>query len=138
MESSTLVSRLSGPEETMREIGTKERFSLWVPVIVWAAFIFYLSSVPHLRFFENNLVDFVIRKIGHMGVFGILARLLARAFTGSTFWPWKKIFAISLTLAILYAATDEYHQSFVAGRHAAYSDVFIDGAGSWFALGVVP
>jgi VanZ family protein len=128
MEGSTMVSRLS----------RLEKISLWLPVLLWAGFIFYLSSVPHLRFFANNLVDFIVRKIGHMGVFGILARLLARAFTRSTFWSWKKIFAVSLVLSILYACTDEYHQSFVPGRHPSVMDVAIDSFGAWTALGWVP
>src|SRR5258708_1482577 len=107
--------------------------SLWLPVFIWAAFIFYLSSVPHLRFLQSWW-DYPLRKIGHMGVFGILARLLARAFTGSTFWPWKKIFAWSLILTILYAAIDEYHQGFTPGRTPAIHDVVIDGVGGWTAL----
>ncbi len=113
-------------------------FSLWVPVLLWAGFIFYLSSASHLRFLQNDLWDFVVRKIGHFGVYGILARFLARAFAGSCYWPWKKIFAWSLILAFLYACSDEYHQSFVPGRHASTMDVSIDALGAWTALGFVP
>jgi|SRR6185437_9015090 len=112
--------------------------SLWLPVVVWCIFIFHLSSIPHLRFMKNNTWDFVVRKIGHMGVYGILARLIARALTGGTLASWRKIFAASLVLAVLYACTDEYHQGFVAGRHAAVEDVMIDGTGAWLALGLVP
>jgi len=112
--------------------------SLWVPVFVWAGFIFYLSSIPHLRFLQNDVLDFVVRKIGHLGVFGILARLLARAFAESTFWSWKRIFVCSLVTAFLYACTDEYHQSYVADRHASPADVVIDTLGSWLALGIKP
>jgi VanZ family protein len=116
----------------------KKFLSLWVPVLIWAGFIFYLSSIPHLRFFQNDLVDFVVRKIGHMGVFGILARLLARAFMESTLWSWRRIFATSLMVSFLYACTDEYHQAFVPGRHPTLSDVAFDTVGSWFALGIKP
>ena len=117
----------------------KRFLSLWLPVILWAAFIFYLSSIPHLRFLDNNLWDFIVRKIGHMGVFGILARLVARALTRkSTFWSWKKIFAASLVATCLYACTDEYHQSFTPGRHASPVDVGIDTVGAWAALGFIP
>jgi VanZ family protein len=112
--------------------------SLWLPVVIWAGFIFFLSSVPHLRFMQNDLMDFVVRKIGHMGVFGILARLVARALTGSTYWSWKRIFACSLVATFLYACTDEYHQAFVPGRHASPVDVAIDTVGGWLALGVTP
>jgi VanZ family protein len=115
-----------------------EKISLWLPVAVWAGCIFYLSSVPHLRFMENDLWDFVVRKIGHMGVFGILARLMARALSGSSYWSWKKIFSVSLTMTFLYACTDEFHQSFTPGRHASMKDVTIDSVGAWIALGIRP
>jgi len=98
---------------------------LWLPVLLCAALIFYLSSIPYLRFVEA-WYDLIIRKIGHMGIFGVLARLLARAFSGSTYWPWKKIFVWSLVWAFLYACSDEYHQSFVPGRGASAADVAID------------
>ena len=80
----------------------------------------------------------MIRKIGHMAVFGILARLLARGFTGSTLWSWKRTFYASLFLAFLYAGSDEYHQSFVPGRHASIIDMGIDTVGAWVALGLIP
>ena len=43
---------------------------------------------------------------------------------------WKLIWL----LAILYACTDEFHQSFVAGRGSTVIDVGIDALGSGFAL----
>ena len=115
----------------------KRQISLWLPVLLWAAAIFYLSTIPHLRFVEA-WYDLIIRKVGHMGVFGILARLLARALSGSTGWPWKKIFLWSLLLTFLYACSDEYHQSFTPGRNASVIDVSIDTAGAWVALGIIP
>jgi VanZ family protein len=109
-----------------------------LPDVLWCGVIFWLSSIPHLRFFKEDLIDFLFRKSGHMGVYAILARLLARALTGSTFWPWKKIFAWSLALSIFYACTDEYHQTFVAGRHGSPKDVAVDSTGAWLGLGIVP
>jgi VanZ family protein len=64
--------------------------------------------------------------------------LISRALVGSTFWPWKKIFCVSIGCALLYAATDEYHQRFVAGRVGCLHDVLIDGAGAWIGMGVWP
>ncbi len=115
----------------------KRFLSLWGPVVLIAGLIFYFSSLPNLRFVEAWW-DIILRKVGHMVVFGLLARFLARAFTGSTFWPWKKIFAVSLVLTILYACSDEYHQSFTAGRSASSMDIAIDTLGAWLALGLLP
>lgn len=114
-----------------------ETVSLWGPVLAWAGLIYYFSSIPDLRITEGPW-DFVLRKIAHMGVFGILARLIARALTRSTFWSWKRIFAVTLVTTVLYACSDEIHQHFVSGRHGSPLDVLIDGVGAWTALGFVP
>jgi VanZ family protein len=37
-------------------------------------------------------------------------------------------------MACLYSATDEFHQSFVPGRHPAVTDVMIDAAGAALTL----
>jgi VanZ family protein len=116
----------------------KRFLSLWLPVLVWAAFIFYLSGIPYLRITEA-WYDIILRKMAHMFVFGVLARLLARAFTSSTFWSWKRVFTWSLVLAFLYACSDEYHQSFVPGRGGSALDVVLfDTTGAGLALGIIP
>ena len=104
----------------------------WAPVGAWAALIFVLSAQPDLRFVPDAGLDFVVRKLGHMGVFGILALLSWRALAGTTAWrrPWAWAFA----LTVLYAASDELHQGFVAGRHLSAVDVGIDATGALIAL----
>jgi VanZ family protein len=104
----------------------------WAPAIAWAAVIFVLSAQPDLRFAPDEGLDFVVRKLGHMGVFGILALLSWRAMATTTARrrPWVWAFA----LTVLYAASDEVHQGFVAGRHASALDVGIDAAGVLIAV----
>jgi VanZ like family. len=104
----------------------------WAPVVGWATLIFVLSAQPDLRFAPDAGLDFVVRKLGHMGVFGILALLSWRALAGTTAWrrPWAWAFA----LTVLYAATDELHQGFVAGRHLSAVDVGIDATGALIVL----
>jgi len=109
----------------------------WAPVVVWCGLIFWLSGIPHLKITEAWW-DVIARKAAHIGEYAILARLLARALAGTTFWSWKKIFAGSLVLSILYAGTDEYHQTFVPGREGCLRDVTVDGVGAWLALGLTP
>ena len=111
--------------------------SLWTPVLLWCGVIYFLSSIPYLRITEAWW-DYPLRKLAHMVEYGVLARLLARAFTGSAFGSKKKIFAWSLGLAILYSCTDEAHQRFVAGRHGTPRDILFDSAGAWLALGLKP
>jgi VanZ family protein len=107
---------------------------IWAPVIAWAGLIFALSAQPNLRFVPDELLDLIVRKLGHMAVFGILALLLWRAVRSTTAWrrPWG--WAVALT--VLYAVTDEVHQSFVTGRHASAVDVGIDAAGALIAVGL--
>ena len=97
----------------------------WLPVLVWAAVIFAFSSIPSLGTGLGTW-DLVLRKLAHMTEYAILGALLLRAL-GSVL----PAFAI----AVLYAASDELHQHFVAGRHAAPLDVAIDAAG--VALGLL-
>ena len=104
---------------------------LWLPVVVWAAVIFAFSATPNLRVAPTADVDFVVRKAGHMFVFGVLAMLLWRALANSAvrramLWSW--------VLAAAYAATDEFHQVFTAGRHASPVDVGIDSVGALLGL----
>jgi hypothetical protein len=98
--------------------------SLWLPVVVWAAFIFTLSSIPHLGT-GFGFWDTVLRKGAHLSEFAVLGALLLRALPRE---------APALIAGILYAASDELHQHFVGGRHASPLDVLLDSAG--VALGV--
>jgi hypothetical protein len=110
----------------------------WLPVLGWAGLIFYLSSIAYLRIVEGPW-DFWIRKAGHMAVYGILARLTARAFVHSIVtWSWKRIFTVSLVACALYACSDEYHQTFVQGRSGSARDVTLDTLGAWLSLGLLP
>lgn len=98
---------------------------------LWAGVIFVLSATPNLRFVQSDALDFVVRKAGHMAAFGILAVLLWRAISYSR---ERGAVALSLLLTILYAASDEFHQSFTVGRHPSPVDVAIDSAGALIAL----
>ena len=104
----------------------------WLPAIAWAGLIFAFSAQPNLRFAPDEFLDFLVRKAGHMAVFGILALLLWRTVTTTTArrlpWAW------ALALVVVYAITDELHQGFVAGRHPSAVDVGIDAAGALIAL----
>ena len=92
----------------------------WLPVLVWAAVIFAFSSIPDLGTGLGTW-DLVLRKLAHTAEYAILGALLLRA----TRRP-----GIALGLAALYAISDEVHQHFVEGRHAAALDVLIDATGA--------
>jgi VanZ family protein len=101
--------------------------SRWLPVLVWAGVIFAFSSIPSLSSGLGTW-DYVLRKGAHMTEYAILAVLLVRA-TGSYAW------AFALTAG--YAASDEFHQTFVRGRHGSPIDVGIDAVGALIALAIL-
>jgi VanZ family protein len=103
----------------------------WLPVLIWAGVIFAFSATPNLRVAQAADLDFVIRKAGHMFVFGVLAVLIWRALAYSAV---RRAMVWSLALTAAYAATDEFHQSFTAGRHPALQDVAIDSVGALLFL----
>jgi VanZ family protein len=97
----------------------------WLPVIAWAAVIFAFSSVPSLGT-ELGTWDLVLRKLAHAAEYAVLGALLVRAMRRPL-----PAFAV----AVLYAISDEVHQTFVPGREGAVLDVLVDAAGA--AAGVL-
>ena len=100
-------------------MASSRTLSLWVPVVLWAGVIFALSSIPSLGTGLGTW-DYVLRKGAHMTEYALLGALLMRALE-------REVPAFLAALA--YAASDELHQHFVHGRHAAPVDVAIDAVG---------
>jgi VanZ family protein len=83
-----------------------------------------------------NLIHVYMRKSGHFTEYFILGFLLFRAFrSGSVELKTLRWVSFSVILVIIYAASDEFHQSFVATRTASLVDVGIDITGGVFAQG---
>ncbi len=132
------------------------RFWPWLLVVIWMGVIFYLSTdafsathtgsfiipvllrlFPHLSWQAIESIHLFIRKLGHIFEYGVLGILLWRASPerksspGSADW-WRA--GVSLVVATIYGATDEYHQLFVPSRGASVHDVMIDMCGAAIAL----
>lgn len=94
--------------------------------------IFVFSSRPSGELPNFDVFDALIKKSGHMIGYGLLALSYARGLGGKT---ETRSLLLAWGLALLYAATDEYHQSFVPGRHPAVTDVLIfDNLGAVLGL----
>jgi VanZ family protein len=91
------------------------------PPIALMAAIFSLSAQPDLSS-GLGVWDTIGRKLVHAAAYGLLWWLWFRALDVRGPLP-----AVLVTLA--YAVTDEYHQTFVEGRHGTPVDVLIDAAG---------
>ena len=98
---------------------------LWLPVVLWAALIFALSSVANLGTGLGGW-DLVLRKLAHAAEFAVLGALLLRALGAEL--P-------AFAAGVAYAISDEVHQHFVPGRRGAPLDVLIDTVG--VGLGVL-
>ena len=101
----------------------------WLAVIGWMALIFFLSSQPQLPSPPDPLADLIFKKGAHFTVYAVLAVLWLRVLPPSR-WTW----ALPWGFTVLYAASDEWHQSFVPGRHPQPTDVLIDAAGATAGL----
>ncbi len=106
---------------------------LWIPVLMWALFIFSFSSVTTPQIAEDHWQDFFIKKLAHLIEYGVFSLLLFRALKGSGFNS-NKAFLYSLSISIVYGITDEFHQSFTPGREPTVRDATIDGLGSLSVL----
>src|SRR3989338_5104091 len=105
----------------------KKFLKYWAPLYLYAGFIFYMSSLPHplpkitIPHFDRFL------HIIEYAIFGILA---ARAFKNSRPETVHKNFKIlAILAAVVYGASDEFHQLFVSSRDCSVFDLIADLAG---------
>jgi VanZ family protein len=98
-----------------------------VPLLHW--FFPTISPLTVVR------VEFLLRKAAHVSEYAVLAVLLYRAFVHTVFQS-RRVLAAGLVLlsCAVYAASDEFHQSFVPSRTASLRDVTIDLCGATLAV----
>ena len=107
----------------------------WLPPVAWMSLIFGLSAQPALPQAPDELLDTLLKKGAHVIEYAILTVLLWRAWNARQ-RPVASL-ALAFVLAVLYAASDEFHQTFVPGRLGRVQDVLIDSLGAALAtLGV--
>ncbi len=125
------------------------KFRYWIPALLWMCVIFWMSTgtfaseetskivEPVIRFLlpqiPDSKVDMIhglIRKCGHLSEYFVLGLLLFRALgKGKTALPAGRVVLYSVIIIALYAASDEFHQTFVYDRTPSVVDVGIDTVG---------
>jgi VanZ family protein len=105
-------------------------FLWWLPVIIWAGVIFYMSTKTFGAPFSNRLLRDVLgflhvevshhtfywlatgfRKLGHFTEYSIFAIFLYHAIGDGHRSAWNPRKALTcIILAGLYSLTDEFHQ----------------------------
>jgi VanZ family protein len=101
----------------------------WVPVVVWAGVIFYLSGMSATSASENRLIDHLLHDLAHVIEYGIFFVLLIRAIDESSI----SLPRLTFLLVLLYALSDEAHQYFVPTRSAKIEDILFDLLGGFLA-----
>jgi len=113
--------------------------SLWAPVVAYMALIYFISAQPSPPL-PSQITDKQGHSLGYMGLAITACRALAGGLSsgaslGAAAGAWA--------MASAYAATDEWHQSFVPGRSADVHDWYADaigaliGAGACWAWGII-
>ena len=118
-------------------------------VISWMFLIFMFSHQPAtesatlsggiINTLENLLnanLDFIhtpLRKGAHITVYFFLGAFLVNMYCHYTNTP-KTIIILALITSILYAISDELHQTFIPGRSGEVLDVIYDTLGASFGI----
>jgi VanZ family protein len=143
----------------------KTRVKYWLPVCAWTGLIFFLSTdhfsfdhtAPIFGFVFSWLLPAIptediapvhgaIRKLGHWSEYFVLAILVLRALRNETGKKWEFRHAVlTLVFILVFALSDEWHQTFVPSRTASFGDVMIDVIGGicgifwmyWYGRGIL-
>lgn len=139
----------------------KERLQRWLPVAAWMTAIFFASTdafsaghtsriiLPLLRWLSGgrlspdalDYLHFLIRKGAHLSEYALLAILVWRAVNRSGHFRdtamTRQEICLALLICVLYAASDEFHQSFVPSRTSSAHDVAIDTVGAMIGLAII-
>ncbi|MDS0528172.1 VanZ family protein [Clostridium sp. SHJSY1] len=127
----------------------------WSLFIFWIGLIFIMSQQPgdisseqsaivvklfsvigvDLNGYFGSMGTLIVRKCAHFTEYLILFILTYRVLILYMGKKASKLYAIMFVF--LYACSDEFHQSFIAGRGPAFRDVLIDTAGGIFSCLIV-
>jgi VanZ family protein len=127
----------------------------WLPLLVWLGVIFAGSTsvmssehtsryiVPFLLWLKPGIspntiwtILVIVRKCAHVIEYTVLALLLWRALQNVSSLRTKPLITFSVVLlgCGLFAATDEFHQTFVKSRTPSVRDVLLDVGGAFLGL----
>ncbi len=130
----------------------------WLPALIVMVIIFSFSSKPAdssnessmevaddiLSVYENTanveldaeqryqaleVMNHIVRKSSHFCEYALLAVTLAFHFYIHAL-RGMRLLLLSVSMSAAYAATDEFHQTFIPGRSGQFRDVLIDTSGA--------
>jgi VanZ family protein len=94
--------------------------------------IFFLSAQPSGG--DHGVIDLLLRKLGHVTEYIVLTLCWWRALRGlGMARDNRSAVALAVVIALAFSASDEFHQTFVDGRHGTPVDVLVDAIGMTLA-----
>ena len=118
--------------DAIRQGVTVQVFWYWLPAVLYAGMIYYMSSQSHP---EEQLPAFVLKDISDKVLHAVesagLAVLCYRAFRWAA-GPSvaRQALVLAIVTASIYGVTDEVHQFFVPFRESSWLDWLADTAGA--------
>lgn len=103
-----------------------EFISRWLPPLTIMVVIFIISSFPTLPQIGESEFDVILKKLAHVTEYTLLFSAWIRAINWGKNSIHVRSILLSVILTVIYSFTDEYHQSFVPGRHSSIIDVGFD------------
>ena len=137
------------------DLWMKSFLKYWLPVLVWLVVTFIGSTnvmsventsrflVPFLLWLKPGMTQettwgiiVFMRHCAHVGEYTVLALLMWRALRWGTSVSMRMstLCAVVLLSCALFAATDEFHQTFVKSRTPSLRDVLLDVGGASLGL----
>ena len=111
-----------------RRLSPARALSLLGPPLLVMAVIFYLSSQESGG--AHGTLELLLRKLGHVSEYAVLTLCWWRALRGLGVSSENRVvIALAVGIALAYSASDEFHQTFIRGRHGTPVDVLIDSIG---------
>ena len=133
----------------------KSFLKYWLPLLIWVCVIFVGSTsimssehtsryiVPFLLWLKPGMspkaiwtILVVLRKSAHVIEYTVLALLLWRALRSLPALRTKTLMVFGAVLlgCALFAASDEFHQTFIKSRTPSVRDVLLDVGGALLGL----
>jgi VanZ family protein len=137
------------------DLWMKSFFKYWLPVLGWLVVTFIGSTnvmsveqtsrfiVPFLLWLKPGMtqqniwvINVFMRHCAHVGEYAVLAFLMWRALRWGTSASMRMptLCGVILLGCALFAASDEFHQTFVKSRTPSVRDVLLDVTGASFGL----
>jgi VanZ family protein len=114
--------------QVMKESNLRHRLIYGAPVLAYAVLIFLLSSIATLPYVIPSFFGF--DKLAHFSEYYFFGCVICRWLLAETCrFANRHFFALTIVIGTCYGLSDEWHQSFVPGRHATLWDALFDTLG---------